>query len=138
METKLIIIIVFLIVISACSPLKKLKEPVAYKSTDFIDLTGVYALEAVFYPDHTFEYIIQGQKYDISGNWELKRDTVYLYSNKFFEESIFGGYQNKFTLAPAGKDIYLIKGKYLYEIIPEKVKSLVKASKKHMEALKSK
>lgn len=139
MMKKLVAILVVVFSVAACSPLKNIKRPVVYKSERFWPLTAQYDLEIVFYPDYTFEYIIQGDKdYDIRGTWELQKDMVILHSEKFFEKTILRTYRFKYTNANAGTDIYLMRRNILYEIAPEKVKLLTKASKKHMERLMSK
>ena len=83
---------------------------------------GVYSSECRLYtrseiklhikPDSTFQYYFAYNEEVISGKWEIKKDTLFLYSKKFSEK--------REQLSPAiknsdikGKDAYIVKGRTL-------------------------
>lgn len=71
---------------------------------------GFPELTVTFYKNHTFLYKHAHSTDRILGEWEIKNDTLFLYSKIFEIKTEFNG---KYT-EMENMDVYLIRGKYLY------------------------
>lgn len=129
-------IVLFLSVLSAitcsCSITKNIKTTKRYVS--ICDMTGFPILTSYFYANHTFLYDYGfTDEFNITGKWEIKKDSLFLYSKIFEGETIsFDEWLEFMRLNPdsissskrinrqytkaKNKDCYIIRGIYLYPL----------------------
>jgi hypothetical protein len=123
-------LVVCLLLLSGCSVLKQNIAQQTFHSTCF--LYGNPDLEVSFFEDHSFVYKMPYVD-EITGSWEIRKDTVFLYSDKFvledpsllvdFLNDIPEGFRspseyNKYTNLE-DYDAFLIRGRKLYPIMKE-------------------
>ena len=104
-------ILVFLMLLSCgCSVTKNVNFSGRYVS--YCQNLGFPELVADFNKDHTFQYRHAHDPDTILGKWEIKNDTLFLFSKMFKIKTAYNGQYTEMD----NMDIYLIRGKYLYSL----------------------